>query len=103
DLDAADEDNDKHTILDIEKGIEKYHSELISDKQVQEKVEEVDKLLMNYKPVNDSELKYQKLDNDFATEYREALSSYEQALISIAESSDDDAIQDDFQQTADLL
>lgn len=100
---SVDGDQDKQTINEIENGIEKYHSELLSDKQVEKKVEEVDKLLMSYKPVNNSELKYQEVDNDFAADYREALASYEQDLVAIAESSDNSEVQASFQQTADLL
>jgi multiple sugar transport system permease protein len=101
--DSADGDQDVQTIHDIEAGIDKYHGELISDKQVKEKVDKVDKLLMSYKPVNDSELKYLKVDNDFAADYRDALSAYQQDLEAIAVSSDDKDVQADFQQTADLL
>jgi len=58
---------------------------------------------MSYKPVNDSNLKYQKVDNDFAAEYRKALSSYELDWVAIAESNSDKDAEADFQQTVDLL
>ncbi|MDY0404871.1 ABC transporter permease subunit [Virgibacillus sp. 179-BFC.A HS] len=100
--DATDREQDKQTISKIKTGIEKYHSELLSDKQVEKKVEKVNDLLMAYKPVNDSELKYQQVDNDFAAAYRKALSSYQHDLENIAESLDGKEVQSDFQQTAEL-
>lgn len=94
---------DQQTIEEIKNGIEKYHSELISDKQTQEKVSEIDNLLKHYQPVRDSKLKYQKIDKDFSKEYREALFSYQEDLTAIARAIDDDSLQSDIQKTADLL
>lgn len=102
-IDTGVSSQDQQAIDEIQDGIEKYHNELISDKQVKEKVDEIDKLLMHYKPVRDSKLKYQKIDKEFAAEYRKALISYQQDMATIAKSSDDEVVQSNFQQIADLL
>ncbi|MEW9674809.1 sugar ABC transporter permease [Lentibacillus sp. L22] len=93
----------KQTLESIQNGIEKYHKELISDKQIKDKVDQVDQLLKQYKPVRESKLKYQKLDKDFASTYRKALIDYQHDLAEIANSSDKETIKTSFQQTADLL
>src|SRR5699024_9242716 len=60
-------------------------------------------LLTNYEPVKDSDLKYQKVDGDFAEDYREALVSSEEKMNELAENSSDEEFQSDYEQTADLL
>lgn len=101
--DIAGDANDKQTVKEIEEGIDSYHAQLTDDKAIEKKLDKIDEMLMAYKPVNDSDLKYQKVDNDFAADYREALDAFEQQLAAIAASSNDKTIQNDFQQTADLL
>ncbi|MBT2216793.1 sugar ABC transporter permease [Virgibacillus dakarensis] len=104
DLEGSTENADEQqTIQKITAGVEKYHSELIRDSEIKKKVEKIDELLMNYQPVSNSELKYAEVDNDFASEYRDALDSYEQKLTGIAESKSDEEVSQKFQQTADLL
>ncbi|WP_404454714.1 sugar ABC transporter permease [Virgibacillus necropolis] len=93
----------KETITTIEEGINKYHSELISDEAVKQKVDKINEMLMNYKPVTNEELKYNEIENDFAKAYRSALDSYQKDLTQIAESIDDDALSEQFKQTAGLL
>lgn len=89
----------QQSIRTIHEGVEEHHSELISDEEINSKVEQIDELLMSFTPVRDSELKYAKIDNDFAEDYRQDLLSYSEELSAIAESSGNEK----FQQTADLL
>ncbi|WP_425445474.1 carbohydrate ABC transporter permease [Virgibacillus ndiopensis] len=100
---AADSDEAKSTVAAIEEGVNKYHSKLLSNEEIKAKVEKVDKLLMNFQPVTNPDLKYTKVDNDLAADYRKALKSYEADLVAIAESSGDEAVAQKFEQTADLL
>ncbi len=93
----------EQTIADIRAGVEEFHSQLISDEEIKEKVEQIDDLLMSFTPVRDSELKYTKVDNDFAEEYSKALQSYSEELTKIAEANQDEAVSQPLQQTADLL
>lgn len=101
--DSGDSEENAETVRGIQQDIESYHSELISDEEIHTKVEKIDELLMNFTPVRDSELKYSKLENDFAKEYREALEGHSAELTKIAESSGNEQTSQAFQQTADLL
>ncbi|WP_188455894.1 carbohydrate ABC transporter permease [Virgibacillus oceani] len=99
----AEKDEAKSTIASIKEGVNKYHTKLISNEEIKAKVEKVDELLMNFKPVTNPELKYTEVDNDLAADYRKALKSYEEDLTAIAESSSDEEAGQKFQQTADLI
>lgn len=100
---AAKSEQAKETVADIEAGVEGYHSELISDASIKEKVDQIDQLLMNYKPVTNDELKYNKVENSFAEEYRASLTAYQKELAELAASTSDEAIAEQYQQTSDLL
>ncbi|HLR53817.1 MAG TPA: ABC transporter permease subunit [Pseudogracilibacillus sp.] len=101
--DLASEGDDPEAIEELSADIEDYHSELMSDEETKEKADEIDELLTNYEPVKDSDLKYQKVDGDFAEDYREALVSSEEKMNELAENSSDEELQSDYEQTADLL
>ncbi|UFT98940.1 sugar ABC transporter permease [Radiobacillus kanasensis] len=98
---ASGENTEK--VKDIQQNIESYHEELLSDDQIKKDIAIIDEMLMKYQPVTDSELKYQQIDNDFAVDYRQALQSYQEDLTAIAESTSDDQLSDQFEQTAGLL
>lgn len=100
---AAEDEEITSTITNINKEINNYHSQLLEDDKTKEKVGKVDELIMNFQPVTDSELKYQKIDNDFAETYRDALKGYQAELVKIAEASEASAVADNYQQAADLL
>ncbi|BAC15429.1 ABC transporter permease subunit [Oceanobacillus iheyensis] len=89
-------------IEEMKEGINHHHEQLLSDEETKQKVEKVDELLMNYQPVTDSELKYQKIDSDFADRYREELLQYQASLMEIAESTADETLSQSIEQTADL-
>ncbi|CDQ38464.1 MULTISPECIES: carbohydrate ABC transporter permease [Virgibacillus] len=91
------------TITDIKEKINGYHQELVEDEETKQKVEKVDELIMNYQPVTDSDLKYQKIDNGFADEYRDALMSYQDKLTGLASSVSDETVSENINQSADLL
>ncbi|MDC3412039.1 sugar ABC transporter permease [Aquibacillus sp. 3ASR75-11] len=91
------------TVTDIDEGVENYHSQLLSNDTIKQKVAKVDELLMNYKPVTDNELKYNKLDNDFAEDYREALGTYQQQLAELSQATDDEVLSKSLIQTSELL
>ena len=102
-IDSAEAEENAGKVKEIQQNIESYHAELISDEEINSKVEKIDELLMNFTPVRDSELKYSKLDNDFAKDYRDALEAHSAALTEMAESSGNEQTSQAFQQTADLL
>nr|WP_077624612.1 sugar ABC transporter permease [Sediminibacillus massiliensis] len=79
------------TIEQIRTGINDYHEELVSDPEVAEKVDTINEMLNNYEPVNDPDLKYLQVDNDFANEYRDTLAGYEEELQQLSETSDNQA------------
>src|SRR5699024_8501493 len=103
DLASEGEGDDPEASEELSADIEDYHSELMSDEEIKEKADEIDELLTNYEPVKDSDLKYQKVDGDFAEDYREALVSSEEKMNELAENSSDEELQSDYEQTADLL
>ncbi|WP_339226009.1 sugar ABC transporter permease [Oceanobacillus sp. FSL K6-2867] len=102
-LETAENEADAETIKGIQQDVENYHAELISDEEMNTKVEEIDELLASFTPVRDSELKYSKVDNAFAEEYQGALESHAAALAEIAASSNNEQTGQQFQQTSDLL
>lgn len=89
-------------IEEMKDGISHQHEQLLADEETKQKVEKVDELLMSYQPVTDSELKYQKIDNDFADNYREELLHYQASLMEIAEVTTDETLRQSIEQTADL-
>ncbi|GAB3058874.1 carbohydrate ABC transporter permease [Virgibacillus ainsalahensis] len=99
----ADGEEAANTITTIREDVQAYHSELISDEEINQKVERIDEMLASYTPVTDDELKYADLDNDFASDYRKALQSYQAELTALSEESGDETTAQEFQQTADLL
>lgn len=91
------------TISSIRENIVDYHEQLISDEEISQKAEQVNEMLANFTPVTNDELKYANIDDDFASDYREALLSYQQELNSIAENLNDEQIVQQFTQTAGLV
>ncbi|WP_077596054.1 carbohydrate ABC transporter permease [Oceanobacillus kimchii] len=89
-------------IEEMKEGISHQHEQLLADEETKQKVEKVDELLMSYQPVTDSELKYQKIDNDFANRYRDELLHYQASLMEIAEVTADENLSQSIEQTADL-
>src|SRR5699024_4011919 len=79
------------------------HRELMRDDATKNKADEIDELLTNCEPVKDSDLKYQKVDGDFAEDYREALVSSEAKMNELAETSSDEELHSAYEHTADLL
>ncbi|GGB32672.1 ABC transporter permease subunit [Virgibacillus dakarensis] len=92
-----------NTITSIKESIDQYHAQLISDEEINTKVEKIDEMLASFTPVTDEDLKYAKIDNDLASDYREKLHSSSEELTAIAESAGDQTKNQKFQQTADLL
>lgn len=101
--DLASEGDDPEIIEELSTEIEDYHSELMSNEETQKKADKINELLTNYEPVKDSDLKYQKVDSDFAEDYRETLVSSEEELDSLAAATSNEDLQNDYEQTADLL
>lgn len=91
------------TIDEVKEGIARHHGQLQSDERIKEKMAQIDELLASFKPVRDKELKYSKIDNDFAEEYRKELTAYATSLADMSASIEDKAISDQLQQTSDLL
>ncbi|MFS0749740.1 carbohydrate ABC transporter permease [Oceanobacillus sp. 1P07AA] len=89
-------------IEEMKERISYQHEQLLADEETKQKVEKVDELLMSYQPVTDSELKYQKIENDFADRYREELLDYQASLMEIAETTADETLSQSIEQTADL-
>lgn len=97
------DETEQQMITNIKIDIEKYHAELVSDPVIEQKVKEIDVLLMAYKPVTNMELKYNEVDNDFASSYRASLDTSKQKLLDIAAASSDENVRQQFEQTADLM
>lgn len=91
------------TIDEIREGIESYHARLLSDDEIRKKSEQVDEFLMNFRPVTDNDLKYVKLDNDFASEYRQALDGYAAELRALSEAAGEEAEAESYLTVAELL
>ncbi|MFZ3576966.1 carbohydrate ABC transporter permease [Virgibacillus sp. DJP39] len=100
---STDKEAIKETITSVEQGIISHHEDLISDEAIKQKVDKINEMLMNYKPVKDMELKYMEIETDFAKDYRSALDSYQEDLSKISESIGDKALSEQFKQTAGLL
>lgn len=87
----------------INDDIKQYHIDLISDQEIKTKIEKIDELLMSFKPVRDPDLKYIKVDNKFAKDYRQTLESSADHIRNMAALNTDELTVEKFQQTADLL
>lgn len=87
----------------IHEDIHNFHAELISDQDIKMKVEEIDELLMSFQPVRDPDLKYIKVDNGFAKDFRTTLEDAAQYIRQLGEESLNDSTSEKYQQTADLL
>lgn len=101
--DTVDDPEVIDAVADIESGIETFHQELLSDAKTKEKADKIDEMLMNFETVKDSDLKYQKVDDDFANDYRQALEGYSEDLAGFSETIDDDEAQAMLSQTSELL
>lgn len=91
------------TATAIQEEIDQYHAQLIEDDDIKQKVEKIDEMLASFTPVRDSELKYAEVDNDFASDYREVLSSAQEELNRAAEQALNEQVASTITQTADLL
>ncbi|WP_404455403.1 ABC transporter permease subunit [Oceanobacillus kapialis] len=91
------------TATAIQEEIDQYHAQLIEDDDIKQKVEKIDEMLASFTPVRDSELKYAEVDNDFASDYREVLSSAQEELNKAAEQASNEQVASTITQTADLL
>ncbi|WP_059103167.1 carbohydrate ABC transporter permease [Shouchella shacheensis] len=100
---TAESGEDVSAVSAIQEGVAQHHSDLLSDEEIAQKVEQIDELLMSYTPVTDNDLKYAQVDNDFASSYRELLQEYEAELMEMAASTENEQNEQQFQQTADLL
>nr|WP_239587996.1 sugar ABC transporter permease [Gracilibacillus alcaliphilus] len=83
--------------------IEGFHGELESDSEIQAKMEQIDEMLMNFQPVSDSDLKYSKVDNEFAEDYRTALVSISEELQTMADNTDNEEAAQNYEQASSLL
>ncbi|WP_152656168.1 carbohydrate ABC transporter permease [Oceanobacillus sp. CFH 90083] len=95
--------DDIATIKQARETIEGFHSELASDSEINAKMEQIDEMLMNFEPVSDTDLKYSKLDNDFAEDYRAALISISEDLQEMAATTDNDELAQNYEQASSLL
>ncbi|WP_332695473.1 carbohydrate ABC transporter permease [Halalkalibacter lacteus] len=58
------------TIITINEGVSAHHDQLLSKSDVQERYEMVEEIVMSFQPVRDSDLRYVKIDNRFAEDYK---------------------------------
>ncbi|PYZ93619.1 ABC transporter permease [Salipaludibacillus keqinensis] len=78
-------------VMQVRQDIDTYHEELTTLPEVQEQYEIVDEMVMNFEPVNDRDLRYSHLDNDFAEGYIDLLEDAQDTFTdSIAEIGDGD-------------
>ncbi|WP_407927830.1 carbohydrate ABC transporter permease [Gracilibacillus suaedae] len=103
DLEGNAEGDQLEAVQQAREAIEGYHQELTSDAEINAKIEQIDEMLMNFEPISDSELKYTKVDNDFAADYRGALENISADFLSIADSTDNEQLAQSFEQTGSLL
>src|SRR5699024_3381018 len=90
-------------INQMEMEMEGFHQELLSDEKTKEKVDKINDMLMSYQTVKSSDLKYQKVDTDYANEYRSALASYEEKLTNLDSTVEGEEAQNNLTQTAELF
>lgn len=102
-LESSADGDDLAAIQQARETIEGFHSELESDSEINAKMEQIDEMLMNFEPISDSDLKYAKLDNDFAEDYRTALSSLSEELQVMAAEADNEDLAQNYEQTSSLI
>ncbi len=79
------------TANEISEGIMGYHEELLAMDGLGEQYKEVESLLATYTPIAERELKYAKIDNEFAEEYKDFLTNAEEELTALSQTSADEA------------
>ncbi|MDC3416630.1 carbohydrate ABC transporter permease [Aquibacillus salsiterrae] len=60
----------KETFSDLIAGLDSFHQQLLADTEIEQKYQMVEEMLINFEPVNDDELRYSSIDNDFALTYK---------------------------------
>ncbi|WP_100371984.1 carbohydrate ABC transporter permease [Bacillus sp. FJAT-45037] len=70
-------------LKEIEDNVRGLHQELLSDSNIESRYETVEDMVMRYQPVTNNDLKYVKIDNELAHDYKETLSDGAEFLASI--------------------
>lgn len=89
---AGQSPDDAATVNEIRDGIEAYHEELLAMDGVGEQYKEVESMMASFTPISDRDLKYAKVENEWAGEYKEFLNTAQADLLSLAEGSSDEAV-----------
>ncbi|WP_194074633.1 carbohydrate ABC transporter permease [Oceanobacillus halophilus] len=70
------------------------HDNLLSDTEVSEKYDQVNEIIASYRPVTDDDLKYIKIKDEFATEYKQLLGNAQEELNEITATLDGEAAEE---------
>lgn len=68
------------TVRDIEETISDYHEQIVTSDNLAEQYAVVDEMVMNFEPVNDDDLKYGSISNEFSENYIDAIEEADAAL-----------------------
>jgi multiple sugar transport system permease protein len=75
----------------ISKDIEAYHEKLLAMDGLSKQYEEVEGRLASFTAISDRELKYAEVEKDFASDYKDFLTSAEKELTTLSQNSEDEA------------
>lgn len=82
------------TVNEIEAQIEEYHQQIVSSDNLADQYAIVDEMVMNFEPVNDDDLKYGEISNNFSEEYIEVLGGASDDLSAYFEETEDEDLQE---------
>ncbi|WP_026690497.1 carbohydrate ABC transporter permease [Alteribacter aurantiacus] len=79
----------------LEMDIASHHQELLELDGMAEQYDEVDDMVMMFQPVNDSDLRYARLPNDFAESYTETIEDGRAQIQQFIETTSDEGLEDE--------
>jgi multiple sugar transport system permease protein len=78
----------------IDAEIQEYHEQIVTSDNLADQYAIVDEMVMNFEPVNDTDLKYGEISNNFTEDYIAVLESSSEELSGIFEQTEDEELQE---------
>ncbi|SDN59391.1 carbohydrate ABC transporter permease [Alkalicoccus daliensis] len=80
------------TVREIEATIEEFHEQIVTSDNLAEQYAVVDEMVMNFQPVNDDDLKYGSISNEFSENYIDAIEAADAELTNYFEQTEDEEL-----------
>ncbi|WP_147803515.1 carbohydrate ABC transporter permease [Alkalicoccus halolimnae] len=78
----------------IDAEIQEYHEQIVTSDNLADQYATVDEMVMNFEPVNDTDLKYGEISNNFTEEYIAVLESSSEELSGFFEQTEEEELQE---------